>query len=154
MPSDIKNYGDTPKGDTSGIDSPPLKSPGPVGRASIQGHHVQLGKSELPDKATIPKWKGPVDYSTVPNPPRDAVGKGKEFTHAHKTRLREHNRKMNGGLLRSDLDGTVLHKPIKGSGDNLQAEVDHKIPQEKMGLNTSDNAQVLSKAQNREKWDH
>jgi 5-methylcytosine-specific restriction endonuclease McrA len=101
----------------------------------------------------LPKWKGPIDYSSVPNPRQDAVGPGREFNHDHKVRLREHNRKKNGGLLRSDLDGSVLKQPTQGSADNMQAEVDHKIPQDKGGPNTSDNAQILSKGQNRDKWD-
>lgn len=153
MPSDIKNYGDTPARHESVTDSLSAKSPSHVGRASIQGYDVQSGKSEVIGEAAIPKWNGPVEYSTVPNPPPGAIGEGREFTPAHKERLREHNRKMNSGLLRSDLDGTLLHEPTKASRDNLQAEVDHKIPRDQDGPNTSDNAQVLSKGQNRDKSD-
>lgn len=153
MPSDINNYGDTPEKRESATDNRSVKSPSDVGRASIQGLNVQSGKSEVTGEATVPKWRGPVDYSAVPDPPADAIDAGRKFTPAHKERLLEHNRAMNSGLLRSDLDGTMLHEPTKGSGDNLQAEVDHKIPKEKGGQNTSDNAQILSKGQNRDKWD-
>lgn len=122
--------------------------------ASIQGRTVPGDKPKLKGDAAIPKWKGPIDYSSVPNPRADAIGPGREFNPDHKVRLREYNREKNGGLLRSDLDGSVLHEPTKGSADNMQAEVDHKIPQNKDGPNTSDNAQILSKGQNRDKSDN
>jgi hypothetical protein len=101
--------------------------------------------------ASLPPWKGPVDYSSVPNPPSDAVGPGRDFTDSHKERLRARNRSANDGLLRSDLDGTVLDEPTQGSSNNNQAEVDHKQPKDKGGSNTSDNAQILSKGQNNAK---
>jgi len=115
---------------------------------------MPLDRPRLKGEAAAPKWKGPIDYSPVPNPRPEAVGPGRNFQYDHKVRLREYNRKKNGGLLRSDLDGSVLNEPSKGSGDNMQAEVDHRIPEDKGGPNTSENAQILSKGQNRHKSAH
>ncbi len=108
------------------------------------------GNKSKKNNKTIPKWKGKVDYSPVHNSKNP--GAGKDFTTEHKKRLLEHNRKMNDGILRSDLDGTILDAPVqskKGIPANMnQAEVDHIKAKSKGGWNTSENAQILSKKQN------
>jgi RHS repeat-associated protein len=102
-----------------------------------------------------PQWKGPADYSGIPD--HSSVGPGKKFTPSQKKKFREHNAKHNDGVLRSDLDGRPLDPPVqskKGVKANMnQAEVDHVHPKSKGGSNSSSNAQILSKKQNLDKLD-
>ncbi|MCJ8288369.1 MAG: hypothetical protein HRT58_21905 [Crocinitomicaceae bacterium] len=96
------------------------------------------------------KWKGPVDYSDIID--HRSVGPGKSYTAAQKAKILAKNRLENGGILRSDADGTILDQPVQsksGVKANMnQAEVDHKIARSNDGPNSSQNAQVLSKDQN------
>jgi RHS repeat-associated protein len=94
-------------------------------------------------------WKGPVDYSDIPDP-RNA-GVGKNFTQTQKKKIYEKNMKANNGYIRSDQDGTFLNKSERGGRDPLGAEIDHKQPKSKQGSNSNSNAQVLSKQQNGKK---
>src|SRR5690606_21364042 len=74
-------------------------------------------QKDKPSQGTkaVPPWKGPVDYSSVPNPKN--TGPGLKYTDpTHKARILEHNRKANGGLLRSDIDGTILDPPQRAVG--------------------------------------
>ena len=104
-------------------------------------------------KNKIPEWKGPVDYSDILD--SKTVGPGKVFTPAQKAKILEKNRNANGGLLRSDIDGTILDAPAKdmpGTKTNMNsAQVDHKIAKSKRGTNSNSNAQVVSKEQNTKK---
>jgi Domain of unknown function (DUF4280) len=106
---------------------------------------------------TIPKWKGPTDYSKI-NSKKYKIGEGKEFSQAQKDALYEANMKHNDGLIRSDLDGSVLERPGKSmSGvtpSPLEAQIDHISPRSGGGTNGFDNAQILSREQNRAKWDN
>jgi hypothetical protein len=125
---------------------------------------IQMARRKIVDKhyteerTKLPPWKGPVDYSSIPNP-KSGVGPRKKFTNqAHKKRLREHNKKINDGHMRSDIDGSILDEPGKdvspgmgGSPKNWnRAEVDHKIPRSDGGANTSENARIISAKQNEE----
>ncbi|HVU99126.1 MAG TPA: RHS repeat-associated core domain-containing protein [Puia sp.] len=104
-------------------------------------------------KSDIPAWNGPVDYSKLPEPRK--VGPGLETTVAQRQRILDYNRKMNGGYLRSDIDGTILDPPTnvaKGQKANMnQAEVDHKTERVNGGSNSNSNQRVISKKQNLEK---
>ena len=89
------------------------------------------------------------------------VGLGKSFTALQKAKILEQNIEANGGMLRSDLDGTILVRPLKSSRGvtppTNEAQVDHILPKTPNsprappGSNSYDNAQVLSREQNRVK---
>lgn len=67
------------------------------------------------------------------------------------------NRNAHDGYLVSDMDGTILETPKKSTKgvtpSQYEAQIDHKKPKSKGGENKGDNAQVLSRKQNRDKWD-
>ncbi|GIM58932.1 hypothetical protein CAPN007_11400 [Capnocytophaga canimorsus] len=101
-----------------------------------------------------PQWKGSVDYSDIKNTRNPGQ---KPFSKKQKEQIYQKNKEANNGHLVSDLDGTIL-EPSKKSQKGItpskyEAQVDHKQAQSKGGKNTGDNAQVLSREQNRKKWD-
>jgi hypothetical protein len=96
--------------------------------------------------------KGP--YSHLEDPKN--VGPGKDFTPAQKNKVIEENRKMNDGVVKSDQSGVEAVKPSKSQKgvtppDN-EWQIDHVVPKDKGGTNSYDNAQVLTRKENREKW--
>jgi len=105
---------------------------------------------------TTDKWNGPVDYSDIVD--HKSVGPGKKYTASQKKKILAKNKEANGGVLRSDADGTVLDQAVqskKGVKANMnQAEVDHMTAKAKGGSNSSSNAQLLSKKQNIKKSDN
>lgn len=111
---------------------------------------------KLVTRKKVGKWKGPADYSDLID--SKFVGKGKKFTPAQKRKILERNKQHNDGVLRSDLDGSILDEPIQsksGQKANMsQAEVDHVTPKSMGGSNSYKNAQVLSKTQNLKKSNH
>jgi hypothetical protein len=82
---------------------------------------------------------------------------GKPFTRAQKRDILNANRERNGGELHSDLSGEPLvpsQKSAKGvTPPPNEAQVDHVIPRSKGGPNTPENAQLLSRKENRAKSD-
>jgi len=82
---------------------------------------------------------------------------GKAFTRAQKRDILEANRAKNGGELQSDLSGETLVPSQKSTSGVTppanEAQVDHIVPRAKGGQNTVDNAQVLSRKENRAKSD-
>jgi RHS repeat-associated protein len=103
-------------------------------------------------KSTKP-WGGPVDYSGLNEPRR--VGPGLETTPSQRQRILEYNKKMNGGVLRSDEDGSIINMPTNvpkgGKADMKQAEVDHIDERVTGGSNSNRNLRVVSKEQNLKK---
>ncbi len=101
------------------------------------------------------EWKGPADYSTLKD--SSSVGPGKNFTQTQKTKIRDLNRQHNGGLLRSDLDGTFLRNPRQSqkgvTPSKNEAHVDHIQARANRGSNSYQNAQILSREQNMRKSD-
>ncbi|MBA6316259.1 PAAR-like protein [Cellulophaga baltica] len=106
----------------------------------------------------LPPWKGATDYSGI-DTKRFKIEEGMDFTKAQKDAIYEANMKHNDGYIRSDLDGTVLEAPKKSESgitpSPTEAQVDHKIAKSKGGNNDpSENAQILSREQNRAKSDN
>lgn len=83
---------------------------------------------------------------------------GKDFTAAQKAQIIQQNRANNHGVVKSDLSGQILVPPQKSmKGVTPLAnewQIDHIIPKSAGETNSFSNAQVLSRAENRIKWDH
>lgn len=100
----------------------------------------------------LPTPPGP--YSHLEDPPD--VAAGRDFTLAQKARIIAENKKRNQGVVRSDLSGTIVVQPARSargvtpSPDEWQ--IDHILPKDRGGTNSYANAQVLSRAENRKKW--
>lgn len=95
-------------------------------------------------------------YSNLVDPPN--VGPGKDFTAAQKSQIIQQNRAMNGGVVKSDMSGIELVQPQKSmkgiTPSPLEWQIDHIIPKSAGGTNSFSNAQVLSRLENRIKWDY
>jgi hypothetical protein len=100
-------------------------------------------------------WGGKVDYSSIPNPANVGVA---NFTLAQKQAALELNRAANGGVVRSDLSGTVLVQPQKSqrgvTPDPNEWQFDHITAKNCGGTNCSSNLQILSRQENRAKSDN
>jgi len=105
---------------------------------------------------SVPEWKGPLDYTVLPEPRN--VGPSKKFTRTQHKNIMEYNKKMNGGVLRDDETGQILN-PAKQDksgvpSDMNSAQLDHKKarkPKDKTktpGSNSNLNASIRSKAGN------
>ncbi|UTC63603.1 HNH endonuclease [Treponema sp. OMZ 788] len=64
----------------------------------------------------------------------------------------------NNGVVKSDSSGKILTKPVKTQAGVTPSQdewqIDHIIPKSKGGTNSYSNAQVLSRQENRLKWDN
>ncbi|MBX2887995.1 MAG: hypothetical protein KF829_05030 [Ferruginibacter sp.] len=125
-------------------------------KGSIKPEASPQATSTYKMSESVPEWKGPVDYTTLPEPRN--VGPGKKFTRTQHTNIMEHNKKVNGGVLRDDETGQILN-PAKQDkkgvpSDMNSAQLDHKNarkPKDKTktpGSNSNSNASVRSKAGN------
>lgn len=85
------------------------------------------------------------------------IGPGRLFTRNQKRMILEANEQRNGGVLRSDLSGTELVRPIRrAKGLKVppnEAQLDHMDPRARGGTNDFGNAQVLSIQENLVKSD-
>ena len=104
---------------------------------------------------TTPKTN-PAPYSNLQDP--NNVAPGKDFTASQKAQIIQQNRINNNGVVKSDLSGQTLVQPQKSmKGVTPPAnewQIDHIIPKSAGGTNSFSNAQVLSREENRIKWDH
>ena len=85
------------------------------------------------------------------------VAPGKDFTASQKIQIIEQNRMRNGGVVKSDMSGITLVQPQKSmkgvTPSPYEWQIDHIIPKSAGGTNSYSNAQVLSRMENRIKWD-
>lgn len=83
---------------------------------------------------------------------RSKVGRGREFAHGQKQRIRQRNLQLNGHRMRDDATGAPLRKAqqhTKGvTPPKNEAHVDHIVPRSKGGANSYGNASVRSRADN------
>ena len=95
-------------------------------------------------------------YAHLIDPPN--VGPGKDFTASQKSQIIQENRLRNGGVVKSDLSGIELVQPQKSmkgvTPSPLEWQIDHIVPKSAGGTNSYANAQVLSRLENRVKWDY
>jgi hypothetical protein len=113
---------------------------------------TQVRGVEVPVRAFHEMAKdGP--YSDMPDSP--SVDKGKDYTPAQKRKIMERNRERNGGVLRDDVDGTLLvpaQKSLKGvTPPENEAALDHGVPAAVGGSNSNRNARVRARAANAKK---
>jgi RHS repeat-associated protein len=110
-------------------------------------------------ETTIGEWKGPVDYSEIPGPKNPKPGA--KFTPQQLEAAKQYNKEVNGGVLRSDEDGTIMDPSVQsksGVKANMnQVEGDHiiaknpKDPSSPRGTNSSSNLRLITKSQNLKK---
>lgn len=97
----------------------------------------------------------PGPYAGVKEPRK--IGAGKSFSQTQKKEIYKLNMAQHGGQLTSDLSGMPLVMPKKSRKGETppenEAQLDHIKPRKKGGTNSSANAQVLSRKENRDKWD-
>ncbi|UTC63599.1 HNH endonuclease [Treponema sp. OMZ 787] len=105
---------------------------------------------------TIENAKTPSPYSNISD--NTNIGAGKNFTTKQKQNILQANSNRNNGVVKSDSSGKILTKPVKTQAGVTPSQdewqIDHIIPKSKGGTNSYSNAQVLSRQENRLKWDN
>ena len=112
------------------------------------------GYTPVTNIGSAPKTN-PAPYSNLQDPSN--VAPGKDFTASQKAQIIQQNKINNNGVVKSDLSGKTLVPPQKSmKGVTPPAnewQIDHIIPKSAGGTNSFSNAQVLSREENRTKWD-
>jgi filamentous hemagglutinin len=113
-----------------------------------------LSKPATPPAAEAEGWKGPADYSSIPDPKN--VGASTKPTPRQVAAMKAANRAQNGGVLRSDLSGDVMVDSVKSQRGVTppanEAQIDHKVSVDKGGTRTQSNLQIITRQENRAKW--
>ncbi len=113
------------------------------------------GYTPVTNIGSAPKTN-PAPYSNLQDPSN--VAPGKDFTASQKAQIIQQNKINNNGVVKSDLSGQTLVPPQKSmKGVTPPAnewQIDHIIPKSAGGTNSFSNAQILSREENRIKWDH
>ncbi len=116
----------------------------------------KLSGEEGIDKAIEPKQlHEKPDYSSIEDPVN--AGEGKDFTPRQKKEALEINKKFNNGEVKSDISGEKLVRPQKSqktiTPNESEWQFDHIKPKSNGGTNKSSNLQIISRKENRIKWD-
>jgi len=118
--------------------------------------HGLTPMTEISFSSSTPHATTPGPYSNLVDPPN--VAPGKDFTASQKSQIIQQNKAMNGGVVKSDMSGIELVQPQKSmkgvTPSPLEWQIDHIIPKSAGGTNSFSNARVLSRLENRIKWDH
>ena len=113
------------------------------------------GYTPVTNIGSAPKTN-PAPYSNLQDPSN--VAPGKDFTASQKAQIIQQNKINNNGVVKSDLSGQTLVSPQKSmkgvTPPASEWQIDHIIPKSAGGTNSFSNAQVLSREENRIKWDH
>ncbi|MFN7643339.1 MAG: HNH endonuclease signature motif containing protein, partial [Burkholderiales bacterium] len=138
-------------GITALLHSDPANAPGPGDVTETTSPAEALSAALPPAGRIVAVIKLGIDQG------KKQYREGAPFTRAQKRDILAANRERNGGELRSDKSGEVL-KPSEKSQRGVtpasnEAQVDHKVPRSRGGTNDPENAQVLSRQENRTKSD-
>lgn len=113
------------------------------------------GYTPVANVGTTPKSNS-APYSNLQDP--NNVAPGKDFTASQKAKIIQQNKINNNGVVKSDISGQTLIKPQKSmkgvTPPSNEWQIDHIIPKSAGGTNSYSNAQVLSREENRIKWDN
>lgn len=100
-------------------------------------------------------WKGPTNYSGVADPKNLINTKP---TPRQVRQMKEANMAHNNGVLRSDLDGSLMVQSKKSTRgvtpSSNEEQVDHILSIDKGGTRTNINLQLLTRQQNHDKWNN
>ena len=129
-------------------------SAGGLGRMGRTGTApIKMGPNDGPQ---LPRWNGPVDYSSVVDPLN--VMASSRPTPRQASQMKDLNRQANGGLLRSDIDGSLMVDSLKSTRGvtppRNEVQVDHIKAIINGGTRESSNLQLITRQQNRIKSDN
>ena len=121
-----------------------------IGDAGKAGKYINKGAKHFANEAAQEAAEQAVKHGD------DVLQKvGKNFTQSQKKHIYEMNKLKNGGIIKSDMSGEILVPPQKSqkgvTPPSNEAQIDHIYPKSLGGSNTLDNAQVLSRVENRTK---
>ncbi len=111
--------------------------------------------AEQAEAAARRDWKGPTDYSEIRDPKN--VGATIKPTARQVSEMKATNRAQNDGVLRSDQSGKTIvdsAKSAKGvTPPKHETQVDHVTPVNRGGTRAMKNLRLISREENRAKWD-
>ncbi|WP_425251656.1 hemagglutinin repeat-containing protein [Janthinobacterium sp. NFX145] len=107
------------------------------------------------DGVDVSEWKGPTDYSHIPNPKN--IEASTKPTPRQVREMKKANRENNDGLLRDDVTGEILVDSKKSQSGVIppsnEAQIDHRKPVNAGGTREQYNLLLRSRKGNRDKSD-